>query len=142
KPLLWGLYALPALWLLWGALNDALGANPAETLIHQTGLWTLRFLWLTLAITPLRELAALPALVRHRRALGVSTYLYACLHLFSYAWLDKGWVLADIVRDVGKRNFILVGMTAFVLMTPLALSSFNRAIRYLGGRRWQWLHKL
>lgn len=142
KPLLWVVGAVPAVALLVGALTDGLGANPAQTLIQDTGEWALRWLWLTLLVTPLREMAGLPALVRYRRTLGVTAFVYAVLHLLSYAWLDKGWVIDDIVADVFKRNFILVGMLTFALMLPLALTSFNAAIRALGGRKWQLLHKL
>lgn len=142
KPLLWAVCALPAVALFVGAADGQLGANPAETLIRETGEWALRFLWLTLAITPLREIAELPALLRHRRALGVTVFAYAVVHFLAYAWLDKGLVLDDIVRDVFKRNFIFVGMAALLLLTPLALTSFNAAIRKLGGRNWQRLHKL
>ena len=142
KPLLWAVAAVPAVALLVGALTDGLGANPAQTLIQETGEWALRWLWLTLLVTPLREMAALPALLRYRRSLGVTAFVYAVLHLLSYAWLDKGWVLDDIVADVFKRNFILVGMLTFLVMLPLALTSFNAAIRALGGRKWQLLHKL
>lgn len=142
KPLLWVVGAVPALALLVGALTDGLGANPAQTLVQETGQWTLRWLWLTLLVTPLREMAVLPALVRYRRTLGVTAFVYAVLHLLSYAWLDKGWVIDAIVADVFKRNFILVGMLTFALMLPLALTSFNAAVRALGGRKWQLLHKL
>ncbi len=142
KPVLWVVCAVPALALLVGALTDGLGANPAQTLIQETGEWALRWLWLTLLVTPLREMAALPALLRYRRTLGVTAFVYAVLHLLSYAWLDKGWVLDDIVADVFKRNFILVGMLTFLVMLPLAITSFNAAIRALGGRKWQLLHKL
>ena len=142
KPLLWLLYAVPLVWLFIRAATDHLGANPAEKMIRETGEWTLRWLWLTLAVSPLRDVASLPALLRHRRALGVTTFIYAVLHFLSYAWLDKGLVLDDIVRDITKRNFILVGVLALILMTPLALTSFNRAIKALGGKRWQALHKL
>ena len=142
KPLLWCLCALPLVLLMIKGFAGQLGANPAEKLIRGTGEWTLRWLWLTLAISPLRELASLPTLVRYRRALGVTTFIYALLHFLAYAWLDKGLVIDDIVKDVIKRNFILVGVVALVLMTPLALTSFNAAIRKLGGRRWQALHKL
>ena len=142
KPLLWAVAAVPAVALLVGALTDGLGANPAQTLIQETGEWALRWLWLTLLVTPLREMAALPALLRYRRTLGVTAFVYAVLHLLSYAWLDKGWVLDDIVADVFKRNFILVGMLTFLVMLPLALTSFNAAIRALGGHKWQLLHKL
>lgn len=142
KPLLWAVAAVPVVALLVGALTDGLGANPAQTLIQETGEWALRWLWLTLLVTPLREMAALPALLRYRRTLGVTAFVYAVLHLLSYAWLDKGWVLDDIAADVFKRNFILVGMLTFLVMLPLALTSFNAAIRALGGRKWQLLHKL
>ena len=142
KPLLWAVAAVPAVALLVGALSDGLGANPAQTLIQETGEWALRWLWLTLLVTPLREMASLPALLRYRRTLGVTAFVYAVLHLLSYAWLDKGWVIDDIVADVFKRNFILVGMLTFLVMLPLALTSFNAAIRALGGRKWQLLHKL
>jgi len=134
--------AVPVTVTLIAAFTGSLGANPAERLIHQTGDWTLRWLWITLAITPLREVASLPALLRYRRALGVTAFIYGVLHLLSYAWLDKGFVIDDIVKDVLKRNFILVGMLALLLMTPLALTSFNAAIRALGAKRWQMLHKL
>lgn len=142
KPLVWLLCALPLALLVLAGVQDRLGANPAEKLIHETGIWALRWLCLTLAISPLRELASLPALLRFRRALGVTAFIYALLHFLSYAWLDKGLVFNDIVRDVIKRNFILVGMLALVLMTPLALTSFNRAIKAMGAKRWQALHKL
>ncbi|MBC7700989.1 protein-methionine-sulfoxide reductase heme-binding subunit MsrQ [Aquabacterium sp.] len=142
KPLVWLLCALPLALLVLAGVQDRLGANPAEKLIHETGIWTLRWLCLTLAVSPLRELVSLPALLRYRRALGVTAFIYALLHFLSYAWLDKGLVFNDIVRDVIKRNFILVGMSALLLMTPLALTSFNRAIKAMGARRWQALHKL
>lgn len=142
KPVLWLLVTVPFWALLTAALLDKLGANPAEKLVKETGEWTLRWLWLTLAITPLRELASMPALIRCRRTLGVTTFVYAVLHFAAYAWLDKGLVLDDIIKDVTKRNFILVGVVALVLMTPLALTSFNAAIRAMGGRNWQRLHKV
>ena len=142
KPVVWVLCALPLAWLIIRAAMDQLGANPAEAVIRSTGLWALRWLWLTLAITPLRDIAGLPALLRCRRAFGVSAFLYALVHFLAYAWLDKGLVWDDIVRDVLKRNFILVGLLALLLMAPLALTSFNRAVKALGGRRWQMLHKL
>ena len=142
KPLCWAMCAVPALALLVAGLSDALGANPAERLIRETGEWSLRFLWLTLLITPLRDVAGLPGLLRFRRALGVTAFVYAALHFLAYAWLDKSLLVADIVADVFKRNFILVGMVALLLMLPLALTSFNAAIRAIGGRRWQMLHKL
>lgn len=142
KPLLLLVLLLPLARLAWGAFNDGLGANPAEALIRGTGDWTMRMLWLTLAITPLRELIKQPALARFRRMLGVTTFCYACLHLLCYAWLDMGLELGDIFKDIAKRPFILMGFTAWLLLVPLAATSFNRAIKALGAKRWQALHKL
>jgi sulfoxide reductase heme-binding subunit YedZ len=142
KPVLWLLCLMPFAWLVWGAANDALGANPAEYLIRATGDWTLRLLCVTLAVTPLRVMLGLPELAKLRRMLGLFTYFYVVLHLLCYSWLDMGFEWADIAADIAKRPFILVGFTAFVLLTPLVLTSFNRAIRWLGAKRWQWLHRL
>jgi sulfoxide reductase heme-binding subunit YedZ len=141
KPALWLLCFLPFVWLVWGAINDALGANPAEYLIRASGDWTLRMLCITLAITPLRVMFGLPELAKFRRMLGLFTYFYVVLHLLCYSWLDMGFEWADIAADIAKRPFILVGFSAFVLLTALALTSFNRAIRWLGAKRWQWLHR-
>ncbi len=142
KPLLFLAALLPFAWLLWGALTQNLGPNPAEALIRSTGDWTLRFLCLVLAVTPLRVMSRTPALARLRRMLGLFVYFYAVLHMLCYAWLDMEFVVADIVRDIVKRPFILVGFLSLVLLTALAATSFNRAIRFLGARRWQWLHRL
>jgi sulfoxide reductase heme-binding subunit YedZ len=141
KPVLFALCLLPFGWLFYAALTDGLGANPAESLIRSTGDWTLRFLCLTLAVTPLRTWTSQPALARFRRMLGLFTYFYACLHLLGYAWFDMALDPADISRDIAKRPFILVGFAAFLLLTPLAATSFNRAIRALGAARWQALHR-
>jgi sulfoxide reductase heme-binding subunit YedZ len=141
KPLLFALCLLPLAWLIYGAAADLLGANPAEKLVRATGDWTLRFLCITLAVTPLRRWAKQPALARLRRMLGLFTFFYGCLHFLCYAWLDMGFVFDDIVRDIAKRPFILVGTSALLLMTPLALTSFNRAIKALGAARWQALHR-
>ena len=142
KPLLMLLLALPAVWLVYAAFNDLLGANPTEALTRQTGDWTLRGLCLVLAITPLREITGTPALLRFRRSLGVTTFVYACLHMLCYAWFDQGFALDDIWQDILKRPFIWLGFGGLVCMLPLALTSFNAAIRYLGVRRWQILHRL
>jgi methionine sulfoxide reductase heme-binding subunit len=142
KPALWLLCLLPFVWLLYGAANDALGANPAEYLIRASGDWTLRMLCVTLAVTPLRVMLGLPELAKLRRMLGLFTYFYVVLHLLCYSWLEMGFEWSDIAEDIAKRPFILVGFGAFVLLTPLALTSFNRAIRWLGAKRWQWLHRL
>ncbi|HEY1391766.1 MAG TPA: protein-methionine-sulfoxide reductase heme-binding subunit MsrQ [Methylibium sp.] len=142
KPLLFAAALLPFAHLLYGAIADTLGANPAEALIRGTGDWTLRFLCLTLAITPLRQWTGQAALARFRRMLGLFTYFYVCLHLLSYSWLDKGFYLGDIAHDIAKRPFILVGFAGFLLLTPLAATSLNRAVKALGARRWQALHRV
>ncbi len=142
KTAAWVGVCLPAAWLLWGAVQGSLGANPAERLIRDTGEWTLRWLCATLAITPLRHHSGWQTLLRHRRLLGVTTFCYACLHLLAYAWLDMGLEPADIGRDILKRPFIAVGMAAALLMAPLAATSFNRAIKAMGAARWQKLHRL
>lgn len=141
KPALFLLCLAPLGWLVWGAVANRLGANPAEALIRGLGDWTLRGLWLTLAITPLRELTGLAALARFRRMLGVFSFVYASLHLLAYGWLDQGLDLAEIAADIVKRPFILMGFLAWALMLPLAATSFNRAIKALGAKRWQALHK-
>lgn len=141
KPLVFGLCLLPALWLFWAAATDQLGANPAETLIRSLGDWALRALVLVLVITPLRVMAGWPQLARFRRMAGLFVFFYASLHWLSYAWFDMGLVWADIVADVPKRPFILVGTMAWLLLLVMAATSFNRAIRWLGSARWQRLHR-
>jgi sulfoxide reductase heme-binding subunit YedZ len=142
KPLLFVVCLLPFAWLLYGAFADALGANPAEALIRSTGDWTLRFLCITLAVTPLRVFTSQPALLRFRRMLGLFAFFYVVLHFLAYSWLDMGFDLEAITRDIPKRPFALVGFLAFLLMIPLAATSFNRAIKALGAKRWQALHRL
>ncbi|WP_280156639.1 protein-methionine-sulfoxide reductase heme-binding subunit MsrQ [Piscinibacter sp. XHJ-5] len=132
---------LPFASLFHGAWTDSLGANPAETLIRATGDWTLRFLCITLAVTPLRQWTGQAALARFRRMLGLFAFFYVVLHFLAYAWLDMGFELQAIVKDIPKRPFALVGFAAFLLMLPLAATSFNRAVKALGARRWQLLHK-
>lgn len=142
KPALFALCLLPLVWLIFAAATDRLGANPAEALIRAGGDWTLRALCLTLAVTPLRQLTGWHALARMRRMLGLFTFFYGCLHFLSFAWLDMGLDLARILADIGKRPFILVGSSALLLMLPLAATSFNAAIRWLGGENWRALHRL
>ena len=141
KVLLFAVCLLPFAWLFYGAFANTLGPNPAEALIRQTGDWTLRFLCITLAVTPLRTWTNQPALARFRRMLGLFSFFYVVLHFLSYAWLDMGFALDAIVKDIPKRPFALVGFLAFLLMVPLAATSFNRAIKALGAKRWQALHK-
>ena len=140
-----GLVALgPFCWLAYAAVADPslyLGANPAEALIRQTGEMALRMLCATLAITPLRQWTGWNALARLRRLLGLCTFFYGVVHFLCFAWLDMGLELDAILQDIAKRPFILVGTTALLLMLPLAATSFNRAIRALGARRWQALHR-
>lgn len=131
----------PFAWLFWGAAANTLGANPAEAIIRSTGDWTLRFLCLTLVVTPLRQWTGWHALARLRRMLGLFTFFYGVLHFLAFAWLDMGFDLAAIVKDIAKRPFILVGTLALLLMLPLAATSFNRAIKALGAARWQALHR-
>jgi sulfoxide reductase heme-binding subunit YedZ len=142
KPLLFVLASGPFLWLLYGAVTHGLGPNPAEALTRGTGDWVLRFLCLTLAVTPLRQWTGWTALARLRRMLGLFAFFYAVLHLLCYAWLDMGFDVSAIVRDIPKRPFVLVGSLAMLLMLPLAATSFNRALRALGAARWRRLHRL
>ncbi|MFN4359370.1 MAG: sulfite oxidase heme-binding subunit YedZ [Hylemonella sp.] len=142
KPLLFLVGLGPAAWLVYAAATAQLGANPAEALLRSTGDWTLRMLCVVLAVTPLRVSFRLPGLARLRRMLGLYVYFYAALHLLCYAWFDMGFDWQEIANDIPKRPFILFGFTAFVLLTLLAATSWNRAIRWLGGPRWQALHRL
>lgn len=141
KPLLWLVCAWPGLALWSAALADQLGANPAEALIRGLGDWALRFLCLALAVTPVRVVWGVPALARWRRSLGVTVWVYALLHALAYVWLDQGWELAEVLGDVWKRPFILVGTVALLILTALAATSFHRAVRWLGAKRWQRLHQ-
>jgi len=141
KPVVFLTCLMPLLWLVVAVFTDGLGANPAEALVRSTGDWTLRFLCLVLLVTPLRVWSGLPALTRFRRMVGLFVFFYALLHLLSYSWFDMGFAVGDIVQDVLQRRFILVGMAAVLLLSVLALTSFNRAIRVLGARRWQALHR-
>ena len=140
----WALLALgllPLSWLVWRTLTDQMGVNPAETLIRETGDWTLRMLCVTLAVTPLRVQLGWPELARFRRLLGLLTFGHASLHLLCYAWFDMGLDWAEVVRDIPKRPFVLVGSLALSLLMLMAATSWNGAIRRLGARRWQTLHR-
>ena len=141
KPLLFVVCLMPLAWLVAGAVNNTLGANPAEALIRSLGDWTLRFLCLVLAVTPLRQITGWHALARLRRMLGLFTFFYGLLHFLSFAWLDMGMDVEAILLDIPKRPFILVGSAALLLMLPLAATSFNRAIKLMGAARWQALHR-
>src|SRR6201988_61999 len=142
KPVVFLACLAPLGWLLWKALHSALGANPIETITHFTGDCTLTFLLITLSVTPLRKLTRQFWLIRFRRMFGLFAFFYGFLHLMTYVWLDKFFNVHEMLKDIAKRRFITAGMTAFVLMIPLALTSTQWAIRKLGGKRWQALHRL
>ncbi len=131
----------PAALLLRDLQLDQLGANPIEALTRASGEWTLRFLLITLAITPLRRYSGLHWILRFRRMLGLFAFAYGVMHLTTYVWLDQFFDWPAIIRDVYKRPFITVGVAALIIMTPLALTSNSFAVRKLGGRRWQALHR-
>ncbi len=127
--------------LAWRALHGGLTANPIEFVTHATGDWTLRFLIITLAVTPLRKILRLPQLIRFRRMLGLFAFFYGFLHFSIWLGVDKFFDWPEMMKDVAKRPFITVGFAGFVLMIPLAITSTAGWIRRLGGRRWQWLHR-
>jgi len=124
------------------AYHGQLGANPIEFVQHFTGDWTLRFLLITLSISPFRKLLNLPDLIRFRRMLGLFAFTYVCLHFLTYIGPDQAFDFAAMLKDVAKRPFITVGFTGFVLLIPLAITSTKAWIRRLGGRNWQALHRL
>lgn len=138
--LLWGFFGrTPLDMTTWGA---GLGANPLEKITHTTGDWTLRFLLITLAITPARKLLGVPSLIRFRRMLGLYAFFYGSLHFLTYIWFDKEFNMHDMLTDIAKRKFITIGLLAFALLIPLAITSTAGWIRRLGGKRWQMLHRL
>lgn len=133
---------VPFFFLAFDLLTGNLGINPVETLQHTTGDWSLRFLVLTLSITPLRKILRLPELVRFRRMLGLYAFFYVCLHLLTYLGPDQNFNPAGMLQDIAKRRFITVGFAAFLLLIPLAVTSTTGWIRRLGGKRWAQLHRL
>ncbi len=132
---------IPAVWTFYAGLMDQLGADPMRTLEQTLGLWALRFLVATLAITPLRQLLGIN-LLRYRRAIGLLAFYYAALHLITYVVLDQGLDFAAIWADIVKRPYITIGMATFVILVPLAVTSNNASIRRLGGQAWARLHRL
>jgi methionine sulfoxide reductase heme-binding subunit len=132
---------IPAVWLFYAGITDQLGADPMRYLEQALGLWALRFLIGSLAITPLRQLLGIN-LLRYRRAIGLLAFYYAALHLITYLVLDQGLDLAAIWADIVKRPYITIGMATFVVLVPLALTSNNAAIRRMGGQAWARLHRL
>lgn len=141
KAVLFLLCLIPLAHLGWAFQQDDLGANPIEALTRGLGTWALNFLLITLAVTPLRKLTGAHWLIRLRRMLGLFCFFYALLHWTSYIWLDQFFDWGEIARDILKRPFITMGMIAFLLLVPLAVTSNNYAIRRLGGKRWQELHR-
>ena len=140
KVIVWILCLLPVLRLVAGALLGQLGTNPIELITRSTGTWTLVLLCCTLAVTPLRQITGWVWLLKLRRLLGLFVYFYVCLHLTTWVWFDQWFDINDMFKDVIKRPFITIGMAAFLLLTPLALTSNKFAMKRLG-RRWGLLHK-
>jgi methionine sulfoxide reductase heme-binding subunit len=132
----------PLAWLAWRWYNNRLGINSIEFVARYTGSWTLRLLLITLAITPLRRIPGLSPIIRFRRMIGLFTFFYGVFHGLHYFARDAQWNTEVIIEDLTYRRFFIAGALALLLMTPLALTSFNAAIRWMGGRRWQLLHRL
>ncbi len=141
KPILFSVCLVPFIALVIGAVNNSLGTNPVETMTHETGEWTLRFLLVTLMITPLRRLTGNSWLIKLRRMFGLFAFFYACLHFMTYIWFDHYFDWSEIIKDIPKRPFITVGFIAFILLIPLAATSTNRMMRMLK-KNWVKLHKL
>jgi sulfoxide reductase heme-binding subunit YedZ len=133
---------VPLVLLLWDLYHKRVGPNPLEFATRTTGMLTLIFLSVTVAVTPLRKIFGINSLVKVRRMLGLFAFFYGALHLLTYVWFDRWFNLASVVQDVGRRPFSLVGMTAFFLMVPLAITSTNKMVKRLGGKRWARLHRL
>jgi methionine sulfoxide reductase heme-binding subunit len=133
---------VPLVLLLWDLYRKRVGPNPLDFATRTTGMLTLIFLSLTVAVTPLRKIFGVNSLVKVRRMLGLFAFFYGSLHLMTYVWFDRSWNLISVGQDVAQRPFILAGMTAFFLMVPLAITSTNKMVKRLGGKRWAQLHRL
>jgi sulfoxide reductase heme-binding subunit YedZ len=133
---------IPTALLCWDGYHGQLGANPLEFITHTTGALTLIFLLLSLTVTPLLKIFQQPWLIKFRRMVGLFAFFYGCLHLITYVWFDKSFAFSAIPHDVAKRPFIAFGMLSFFLMVPLAITSTNKMVRRLGGKRWSRLHKI
>ena len=133
---------VPLALLLWDVYHHNVGANPQEFAIRTTGMMTLVFLTLTVAITPLRKTFGVNSLIKLRRMVGLFAFFYGFLHLTTYIWFDRLFSFVGTVQDIARRPFILVGMLGFLLMLPLAITSTNKMIKRLGGKRWSLLHRL
>jgi sulfoxide reductase heme-binding subunit YedZ len=141
KSLVFVLALVPLGWLAFTVWTGRTGPNPAEDIILTTGIWALRLLLITLAITPVRRLTGVNAVIQYRRMLGLFAFFYACVHLFCYMLFDRLFQIGEILTDIADRPFIMAGMTALALMVPLAVTSTKGWIRRLG-RRWQTLHRI
>jgi len=141
KLLIWANALIPLALLGYDAIRGRLGANPVEFFLRTTGVLTLTFLLVTLAVTPLRKILHINELIKYRRVLGLFAFFYGCIHLITYTVFDRGLSIAGTVEDVIQRPFIAIGMTAFLTLVPLAVTSTNKMIKRLGGKRWQRLHR-
>jgi len=143
KPAVFLVCLVPMAWLVWDIFAGNLSANPIEDIRNRTGIWTLRFLMITLSVTPLRRIIGWSSLIRFRRMLGLFAFFYAFVHFITYIWLDQAFAWDEIVKDmISKRPFILSGVASFVLLIPLAITSTKKWIGRLGGKRWQMIHRL
>jgi sulfoxide reductase heme-binding subunit YedZ len=142
RPLLFMLSVVPAAVLIAAIARNDLGANPLEEIRDFTGIWTLRFLLITLAVTPIRRLTRWHPIIRFRRMLGLFAFFYAMLHFVSYVWLDQFFDLSEMIKDLTKRPFIMAGYASFIVLILLAMTSTSKWILRLGGKRWQLLHRL
>jgi sulfoxide reductase heme-binding subunit YedZ len=142
KKLLFIVCLIPAIWLTIAVFTNQLGANPIEAVTRETGLWALRFLWLTLLITPLSWLTGWNSLVRYRRLFGLYVFFYAVLHMLLYLGLDQFFDINEIISDIIKRPFIAIGFFSFTALIPLVITSNNAMVKRMGGRRWKLLHRL
>ena len=142
KLLIWANALIPLTLLAYDATRGQLGANPVEFFLRTTGVLTLVSLLVTLAVTPLRRITGINELIKYRRTLGLFSFFYGCIHLVTYTVFDRGLSVRGTVEDVIQRPFIAIGMTAFLLMVPLAVTSTNAMVKRLGGKRWQQLHRL
>jgi sulfoxide reductase heme-binding subunit YedZ len=141
RSLVFCLAFVPLGWLAFRVWTGRTGPNPAEDIILTTGIWALRFLLITLTVTPVRRLTGLNLVIQYRRMLGLFAFFYACVHLFSYMLFDRLFQIGEILTDIVDRPFIMAGVTAVALMIPLAVTSTKGWIRRLG-HRWQTLHRI
>jgi len=142
KAALFVMALLPFARLVLFAFTERLGANPIEFITRNTGDWTLYFLCITLTVTPLRRVIKWNWLIKLRRMIGLFAFFYALLHFTTFLWFDHFFDVEEMLKDIAKRPFITVGFSAFLLLIPLALTSTNGMVKRLGGRRWQWLHRM